>query len=74
MTRLLLVYPVMATMEQLPPLEFEVLVQPCPVSDGAAAVILASEEGLAKLGKKPEDCIELLAYAISTSLQTTSFM
>lgn len=37
------------------------------VSDGAAAVILASEEGLAKLGKTPADCIELLAYAVSTS-------
>lgn len=37
------------------------------VSDGGAAVILASEEGLAKLGKTPADCIELLAYAISTS-------
>lgn len=37
------------------------------VSDGGAALILASEEGLAKLGKKPEDCIELLAYAIATN-------
>lgn len=37
------------------------------VSDGGAAIILASEDGLVKLGKKPEDCIELLAYAISTS-------
>lgn len=37
------------------------------VSDGGAALILASEEGLAKIGKTPADCIELLAYAISTS-------
>lgn len=37
------------------------------VSDGGAAVILATEEGLKKLGKKPEDCIEVLAYAQATS-------
>ncbi len=37
------------------------------VSDGGAAIILASEEGLAKIGKTPADCIELLAYAITTS-------
>lgn len=37
------------------------------VSDGAAAIILATEEGLAKLGKKPEDCIEVLSYGIATS-------
>lgn len=36
------------------------------VSDGGAAIILASEEGLKKLGKKPEDCIELLAYGHAT--------
>lgn len=37
------------------------------VSDGAAALILATEEGLAKLGKTPEECIELVAYGVSTS-------
>ena len=37
------------------------------VSDGGAAIILASEEGLKKLGKTPEDCIELLAYGMATS-------
>ncbi|TXD37054.1 hypothetical protein FRC98_09965 [Lujinxingia vulgaris] len=37
------------------------------VSDGGAAVILATEEGLKKLGKKPEDCIEVLAYSQATS-------
>ncbi|MFU8804549.1 MAG: thiolase C-terminal domain-containing protein, partial [Bradymonadaceae bacterium] len=36
------------------------------VSDGGAALILATEEGLKKLGKKPEDCIEILAYGQAT--------
>merc|ERR1719238_1400196 len=36
------------------------------VSDGASAVILASEEGLKKLGKKPEDCVEILAVGQAT--------
>lgn len=36
------------------------------VSDGGAAVILATEEGLKKLGKTPEDCIELLSYGHAT--------
>ncbi|TVQ90920.1 MAG: hypothetical protein EA397_10505 [Deltaproteobacteria bacterium] len=30
------------------------------VSDGGAALIVASEEGLRKLGKEPSDCIEVL--------------
>jgi acetyl-CoA acyltransferase len=33
------------------------------VSDGGAAIILASEEGLAKLGVSPDDCIEIISYA-----------
>ena len=37
------------------------------VSDGASAVILATEEGLAKLGVKPEDCVEILSYGHATS-------
>lgn len=37
------------------------------VSDGGAAVILASEEGLKKLGKSPEDCIELLSYGVAAN-------
>lgn len=37
------------------------------VSDGGAAVIIASEEGLKKLGKRPEDCIEILSYGHSTA-------
>lgn len=37
------------------------------VSDGAAAIILATEEGLKKIGKKPEDCVEILSYGIATS-------
>lgn len=37
------------------------------VSDGGAAIILASEEGLKKLGKSPADCIEILAYGHATS-------
>ncbi len=37
------------------------------VSDGGAAVILASEEGLKKLGKTPADCVEVLSYGMSAS-------
>ena len=37
------------------------------VSDGGAAIVLASEEGLAKLGKSPADCVELISYAQTTS-------
>ncbi|MEM1349282.1 MAG: hypothetical protein AAGI01_12045, partial [Myxococcota bacterium] len=37
------------------------------VSDGAAAIILATQEGLAKLGKSPAECIELTAYGVATS-------
>ncbi len=37
------------------------------VSDGAAAVILASEEGLAKLGIDKSDCVEILSYGHTTS-------
>lgn len=36
------------------------------VSDGGAAMVLVSEEGLAKLGKSPSDCIEVLALAHTT--------
>ncbi|MBA2662315.1 MAG: thiolase domain-containing protein [Bradymonadaceae bacterium] len=36
------------------------------VSDGGAAIILASEEGLKKLGKRPEDCVEILSYGQAT--------
>ncbi|MFW5966758.1 MAG: thiolase C-terminal domain-containing protein [Persicimonas sp.] len=37
------------------------------VSDGAAAVILASEEGLEKLGVDKSDCVQVLAYGHATS-------
>ena len=37
------------------------------VSDGGAAIIIASEEGLKRIGKDPSDCIEILAYAHATS-------
>ncbi|MCB9506906.1 MAG: thiolase domain-containing protein [Myxococcales bacterium] len=37
------------------------------VSDGGAALILASEEGLRRLGLSPDSCVELLSYAQSTS-------
>lgn len=37
------------------------------VSDGASAILLVSEEGLGKLGIKPEDCTEILSYGHSTS-------
>jgi acetyl-CoA acyltransferase len=36
------------------------------VSDGGAALILASEEGLKKLGKKPSDCVEILSIGQAT--------
>lgn len=36
------------------------------VSDGAAALILASEEGLARLGINAADCVELVAYGHAT--------
>jgi acetyl-CoA acyltransferase len=35
------------------------------VSDGGAAVILATEEGLKKLGKSPKDCVEVLSLAVA---------
>jgi acetyl-CoA acyltransferase len=37
------------------------------VSDGGAALILVSEEGLAKLGKTPSDAVEVLAATQTTS-------
>jgi acetyl-CoA acyltransferase len=37
------------------------------VSDGGAAIILASEEGLKKLGVSPSDCVEVLSYGHTTS-------
>jgi acetyl-CoA acyltransferase len=37
------------------------------VSDDASAVIMVSEAGLAKLGKRPSDAVELLAYGHATS-------
>ncbi len=37
------------------------------VSDGGAALILATEEGLKKLGKTPADCIEVLSYGHATA-------
>ncbi len=35
-------------------------------TDGASAVVLATEEGLARLGRSPADCTELVAYGHST--------
>lgn len=37
------------------------------VSDGASAMILVSEAGLAKVGKRPQDAVELLAYGHATA-------
>jgi acetyl-CoA acetyltransferase len=37
------------------------------VSDGAAAMFLCTEEGLAKLGLKPQDCVEVLGLSQATS-------
>lgn len=36
------------------------------VSDGAAALVLATKEGLHKLGKLPSDCIELIGIGQAT--------
>ncbi len=37
------------------------------VTDGAAALVLATEEGLKKLGKKASDCVKLKSYAVVTN-------
>ncbi len=37
------------------------------VSDGGSAMIIATEAGLARLGKRASDCVELLAYGVATS-------
>lgn len=42
------------------------VLQCSPVSDGAAAVVLASEEGLKRLGKSPSDCVEITGYGQRT--------
>lgn len=54
------------------------------VSDGGAALILASEEGLRKMGKSPADCVEVVSYAIGadnltvdgpyTKMETSTFV
>ena len=36
------------------------------ITDGYAALILATEEGLAKLGVKKQDCVEIAGYAQAT--------
>jgi acetyl-CoA acyltransferase len=36
------------------------------VSDGAAAMVLVSEEGLCRLGVAPADCVEIVSYAQAT--------
>ncbi len=36
------------------------------VSDGGAAIVLATEEGLDRLGVSPADCIELVSYGQAT--------
>ncbi len=38
-----------------------------PVSDGAAAILLASPNGLKKLELSPKDCCQILSYAIATN-------
>ena len=37
------------------------------VSDGASAVVLVSEAGLQRLGKRPEDAVEILSYGHATA-------
>lgn len=51
-----------------PELKAHLKVSDCSqVSDGAAAIILASEDGLKKLGISPSDCVEILSYAHTTA-------
>jgi acetyl-CoA acyltransferase len=37
------------------------------VSDGAAAILLASGEGLRRLGKSPDECVEIRSYGFATN-------
>ena len=37
------------------------------VSDGGSALVVATEDGLRKLGKRPEDCIELVSWSLRAS-------
>ncbi len=53
---------------QNPELAAHLRVSDCSqVSDGAAAILLASETGLEKLGKAKADCAELRAYGFATN-------
>lgn len=51
-----------------PELKAHLKVSDCSqVSNGGAAIILASEDGLKKLGISPSDCVEILSYAHTTA-------
>jgi acetyl-CoA acyltransferase len=51
-----------------PELQDHLKVSDCSqVSDGAAAVIIASEEGLQKLGRAKEDAVQIRAYGFCTN-------
>ena len=53
---------------QNPELKPHLKVSDCSqVSDGGAAILLASEAGLAKLGKALSDCVELKSYGFATN-------
>lgn len=46
-----------------------------PVSDGGAAIVLASEEGLKRIGVSPDDCVEIISVSQRTgALGLTSNM
>jgi acetyl-CoA acyltransferase len=56
--------PAFLTNEELKP--FMKVTDCSQVSDGGSAVVLVSEEGLAKAGKTPADAVEILAYGHAT--------
>ena len=37
------------------------------VSDGGSGMVLATEDGLRKLGKSPSDCVEVIGWGLSSS-------
>ncbi len=56
------------TFLQSPELNPHLRISDCsPVTDGAAAAIFASKEGLDKLGIAPNDCIQLMSYALASN-------
>ncbi|MDH5753171.1 MAG: hypothetical protein OEZ59_12245 [Deltaproteobacteria bacterium] len=53
---------------QNPELKPHLRVSDCSqVSDGAAAILLASEEGLSRLGLRPEQCVRISSYGMAAN-------